>query len=106
MSIRPIDLNGMIQNTQSLSNTHAAEEHRPLVQQEFAQETVNAEVEVAATQVQEQEDSSESALNPDREGAGSEYRGKKRSKNPKKKEKVPDGSVSVKKKHASFDIKI
>ena len=107
MSIRPIDFNGMIQNTQGLSHTQAHEENRPLVQQELVQDAITEEVEVSATQVQEQDDASaESALDADREAQGGSYRGRRRKKNPKKKEKVSDGSVSVKKSHASFDMKI
>ncbi|MBR1628096.1 MAG: hypothetical protein IJ679_02370 [Lachnospiraceae bacterium] len=107
MSIRPIDFNGMIQNTQSLSHSHANEEHRPMLQQDNAQQTIAQEVELSATQVQEQEDAgqSQNALDADREGRGDGYRGNGKKKK-KKKEKVSDGKVSIKAKHMSFDIKI
>ncbi len=106
MSIRPIDFNGMIQNTQNLTQTHASEEQRPFVQQQAAQDIITQEVELSATSVQEQENTAGGALDADREGNGSGYRGRTGKKRAKKKEKVSDGSVSVKKAHASFDISI
>ena len=106
LSIRPIDFNGMIQNTQEVGSTRAQEEHRPLVQQETAMQTAQQEVEVSVTQVHEQGDAAaESELDADN-GNGSGYQGNRRRKRSKKKAKVSDGSVSVKNGHASFDMKI
>ena len=34
MSIRPVDFNGMIQNTQGVTNQKVAEDHKPIVNQE------------------------------------------------------------------------
>lgn len=107
MSIRPIDFNGMMQNTQEVSNTRSTEEHRPVVQQEVVAETIQQEVEVSVTQVHEQGDAAaESELDADGSG-GNEYReGRVRKRPKKKKETVSDGRVSVKNGHQSFDISV
>ncbi len=105
MSLRPIDFNGMMQNTQELSITRANEEHRPIVQQEVAAQIAQQEVEVSISQVHEQGDTAESDLNPD-EGSGNGYQGNRSRKRKKKAEKVPDGTVSIKSGHQSFDMKI
>ena len=49
MDIRPIDFNGMIQNTVEVSNTRVAEEQRPAVQQEFMSMATQQEAEVTNT---------------------------------------------------------
>ena len=107
MSIRPVDFNGMIQNTQEVGNNRANEEHRPVVQQEVVAETIQQEVEVSVTQVHEQGDAAaESELDADGSG-GNEYRQGRARKRPKpKKEKISDGKVSVKNGHQSFDITV
>ncbi len=107
MTIRPVDFNGMIQNTQEVGNTRSQEEHRPLVQQEVTAQTAQQEAEVSVTQVHEQADSAaEGALDADG-GSGTGYSATRRNKTPKKKkEKVSDGSVKIKTGHMSFDIKI
>lgn len=107
MSIRPVDFNGMIQNTQEVGNNRANEEHRPVVQQEVVAETIQQEVEVSVTQVHEQGDAAaESELDADGSG-GNEYRKGRARKRPKpKKEKISDGKVSVKNGHQSFDITV
>ena len=105
MTVRPIDFNGMMQNTQELSISRSNEEHRPIVQQEVAAQIAQQEVEVSVSQVHEQGDTAESDLNPD-EGNGSGYQGSSARKRKKKTEKVSDGTVSIKTGHKSFDMKI
>lgn len=107
MTIRPVDFNGMIQNTQEVGNVRNQEEHRPLVQQEVTAMNSQQEAEVSVSQVHEQGDSAaESALDAEG-GNGSGYNASRTKKRPKKKkEKVSDGLVKVKTGHMSFDTKI
>ena len=108
MSVRPIDFNGMMQNTQEVSVTRTHEEQRPLIQQEIGTIVQENEIEESTRQVHEQDDTgSETALDPDSENsAGYQQRKKKGSKNKKKRARVSDGSVSVKGAHKSFEITI
>lgn len=107
MSIRPIDFNGMVQNTSELSTTKAQDDAKPLVQQDFATTEMKQEAEAVTTTVQEHDNVAEN--DSDAEGGdGTGYEGNKnRKKNPKKKtEKMGDGSVKVKSKHPSFNITV
>ncbi len=107
MSIRPIDLNGMIQNTQEVSKDRSAEQNRPMVQQDFVAIETQNEVELAAEQVHEFENATDGEMDASNgNGQGYERRnGAKGNKN-KKKKKVSDGVVRLKNGVKSFDMKI
>lgn len=106
MSIRPIDLNGMIQNTQEVSQNRATEEQRPMVQQEFTAIETDIEVRLSAEQVNEFENATDSEMDAS-QGNGSGYQARRKaSSNKKKKKKVSDGSVKLKNQRDSFDMKI
>ena len=77
-----------------------------MVQQQVAQEVIAQEVELSASTVQEQENAADGALDADREGYGGGYHGSKKKKKPKKKLKEPDGSVSKKTHHLSFNVTV
>ncbi len=105
MSIRPIDFNGMIQNTQEVSKDRSTEQNRPMVQQDFvAIETAN-EVELAAEQVHEFENATDSEMDASN-GSGEGYQRQSGEKKKKKKKKVSDGVVRLKNSVKSFDMKI
>ena len=107
MSIRPIDFNGMVQNSSELSTTKAQEDHKPLIQQEFATTEMKQEAEVSTTTIREQDNVAENDTDADG-GDGTGYKGNQNRKNqPKKKtEKMGDGSVKVKSKHPHFNMSV
>ncbi len=104
MSIRPIDLNGMIQNTGEVNQLKAAEEVKPELQQMTSQTQFEEQAVEDTTRVTEQEDTAEDSMNPE-EGNGSGYRSYGRGKKKKKKQEIR-GSVKVKKPHGSFDMSV
>ena len=108
MSIRPVDFNGMIQNTVEVSNTRVAEEQRPAVQQEFMSMATQQEAEVTTTVVHEHSNvAEEEASSEGGDGHGYEgNRGRRRSAKNDSKEKLKDGSVRVKTGHPSFNMTI
>lgn len=106
MSIRPIDLNGMIQNTQEVSQNRSNEEHRPMVQQDFvAIETAN-EVQIAAEQVHEFDNATDNGMDAANGNGGTGYSRKEQERKKKKKKTVSDGRVRVKNMPQSFDVTV
>ncbi len=106
MSIRPIDLNGMIQNTQEVSQNRANEESRPMVQQDFvAIETAN-EVQLAAEQVHDFDNATDSEMDAANGNGGGYQRGGQGERKKKKKKTVSDGVVRLKTRRETFDIKV
>jgi hypothetical protein len=107
MSIRPIDFNGMVQNTSELSVTHGQEEQKPVVQQEFVAVEIKHQAETSTTTVKEQENVAENESDAEG-GDGTGYQGNRNRKGNKssKKEKMSDGSVRVKSSHPSFDMSV
>lgn len=108
MTIRPIDFNGMIQNTQEVGQTKSHEDSAPMVQQNVVARDLEEQSELSATQVHEQEDAAaEGELDADREGDGRGYKTTAKKKHKKeKKEKISDGVVRIKSSHQPFDMKI
>ena len=107
MSIRPIDFNGMVQNTSELSVTHTQEEQKPVVQQDFVTVEIKQESEVSTTTIKEQDNVAEN--DSDAEGGdGTGYQANRNKKGSKssRKAKMPDGSVRVKSSHPSFNMTI
>ena len=98
MSIRPVDLSGMIQRTQDIGNIKHAEDSRPVADQ------YNIEVR-QEKQDPEQKDNQEFRYDA-REKGNNSYSGNGKKK---KKHGQPDedeGSVHIKERRTSFDVKI
>ncbi len=108
MSIRPVDFNGMIQNTPEATNQNNQVKDQPAVQQQNIAVTFQRETQEASSRVETRSDAASNGpeINADAGGnEGSEYTpsGKKQKK---KHEVLPDGSVKVKNPHGSFDISV
>ena len=108
MSIRPIDFNGMIQNTTEVSANRASEEHKPVIQQEFANQAVKQGVENQMHSVREKEEAADHPFDFEGGGQGEMYQANRQKKKKKDSGKgiVSDGSVRLKNDHGSFDMKI
>jgi len=107
VSIRPVEFNGMIQNTQEVGNAKTQEDQKPVVQQENTTITLQHEAEQSTHQVQNKDNPSESEHDlMDREGDGRGYEGNQKRREKKKSEPKGDGKVTVKNGHGSFDFKI
>ena len=104
MSIRPIDLNGMIQNTNEVTQVKANEDVKPEMQQMVAQTQFEDQAVENTTRVTEQENIAEDNMNPD-EGSGRGYEASARGGKKKKKKEIP-GRVMVKKPHGSFNATV
>ena len=74
MSIRPIDLNGMIQNTNEVSQVKAREDARPELQQQNLNVQMERQSVEDASRVKEQENVAKDSLNAE-EGDGRGYGG-------------------------------
>lgn len=106
MSIRPIDLNGMIQNTNEVSQVKAREDARPELQQQNLNVQMERQSVEDASRVKEQENVAKDSLNAE-EGDGRGYGGSGKKKQKKKeKEKSSEGFVKKLNKYQSFDVKI
>ena len=108
MSIRPIDFNGMIQNTSEVGANRAAEEHKPVVQQEFANQAVREGVEMNLHSVKEKQEAADHPFDFEGGGQGDMYHADRQKKKKKDGSKgaMSDGSVRLKNDHGSFDMKI
>ena len=108
MSISPINFNGMIQNTNEISNTKANEDQKPMLQQEVLTATVEKKQEQQAKQVNDLYNAKRTEDKYDREGNGKGYEGNKKRKPSKIKqgEKLEgDGKISEKP-TPSFDMRV
>ena len=91
MSIRPVDFNGMIQNTQGVTNQKVAEDHKPIVNQENLAVHLQHEAEEKAHQVsKKQETAKDSKLDPN--GKGSSFQ-EDQKKHREKKEQTERSSL-------------
>ncbi|MDD7327618.1 MAG: hypothetical protein PUG68_07470 [Lachnospiraceae bacterium] len=107
MSIRPVEFNGMIQNTQGASIQKAADDSRPAINQQNMAVTVTKEAEQAQRSVTKKSESAkESALDPNGSNGGALLSDEKRERKQKKKDEDSDGRVIRKGEAVSFDIKI
>ena len=100
MSIRPVDLSGMIQRTQDIGNIKHAEDSRPVADQYNIESDLSHKV-----QDPEQKDNQEFRYDA-REKGNNSYSGNGKKK---KKHGQPDedeGSVHIKERRTSFDVKI
>ncbi len=106
MSIRPVDFNGMIQNTNEISHMKANEDNKAALQQEGIQTIVHRQEENATTTVHDMEDAGHHEYNyKDGKGNGGDS-SQKRRKSKATKDLKKDGKVTLKQEHPSFDIKI
>lgn len=103
MTIRPVDLNGMIQRTQDIGNIKHQEDVKPLVDQQNIQSTVVKEENKLTKQVNHSDNADHEDYRYDaKEKGNSEYQGNGK----KKKKKEEAGKVVVKNQSEGFDIKI
>lgn len=111
MVIRPVEFNGMIQNTSEISKNQTEDNQHPLVQQQNMLSNMQEAVDVKLHQVNGQDNAAENKAKVDEDDSGGngtyEGNGKQDKKNKKQHESfVSDGSVKIKNEHGSFDIKI
>ena len=106
MTIRPVELNGVIQRTQDIGTMKQQEDTKPFVDQQNIQGTVIKEEQRLATQVTEAEKKEQEEFKYDaKEKGNSEYHGNKKKK--KKNEAAPEeGKVILKGQPSGFDMKI
>lgn len=104
MSIRPIDLNGMIQNTNEVSQMKVREDAKPELQQQDLNVEMERQSMENASKVKEQENVAKDSLDAEN-GDGRGYGGNQQKKK-KKKQASSDGFVKKMNGHESFDIKI
>lgn len=106
MDVRPIDMNGMIQNTPEVNNLKARADVQPELQQVNLMQETQEQGAANQERVIEQENVTEDNMNPD-EGNGSGYDG--RGRNKKKKTEVGSvipGRVKKKNPFGSFDMSV
>lgn len=112
MVIRPVDFNGMIQNTEAVSQNKVADDQQPLVQQQNMTAFSEQAVDVKLHQVNGQDNAAENKAKVDEDGSGGNgtYEGNANEHDKKDKKQheffESDGSVKVKNPHGSFDIKV
>lgn len=106
MSIRPIDFNGMIQNSQEVGNIRSHEEARPAVEQQTiaAQNEVSVEEHLSQVNEFENAESGEDKMDAKDGGNGSYQGGSRRRR--QKKEPVREDRVILKGQMERFDITI
>lgn len=106
MAIRPVEFNGMIQNTHEVSASKTHEDNKANLQQQNAQVLVQKEEQNARSTVQQMEESRQHEYDyKDGKGGGGGYDSRGRKKK-KKQQHKSDGCVRIKSEQPSFDIKI
>lgn len=108
MTVRPVHLNGMIQNTQDVSAIRHQENQRPAVEQQHIQIREEQKEQSKAQEVNKKDNADKEQKKYDAKEKGSnEYINQRQKKKKEKKENLPDGSVKIKQTMSSgFDIKI
>lgn len=107
MTVRPVHLNGMIQNTQDVSAIRHQENQRPAVEQQHIQVREQQKEQSKAQEVQKKENVDHQQEKFDAKEKGSNEYLAQRKKKKEKKENLPDGTVKVKMTMSGgFDIKI
>lgn len=111
MTIRPVVLNGMIQQTQDVGNMKHQEDHKPVVQQQNISIQHEKREDQLAHQVQYTEEKENQGYRYDaKEKGNNQYEGddgkKRKRQKESEKEKNKDGKVILKGHGSSFDIKI
>ncbi len=106
MTIRPLEMNGVIQRTQDVGTLKQQEDAKPFVDQQNIQGSVVKEERRLASQVTETEQEEQQEFRYDaKEKGGSEYQGQQK-KRKKKEALAEDGKVIRKGAMAGFDMKI
>ncbi len=105
MTVRPIQFNGMIQNSQDVSSIQQHENNRPAIEQQNIQIEQEKKQEQQSQEVQQKDNVNHEEQKFDAKEKGSnEYSGKKQKKK-KQPQNLPDGTVRVKM-TSGFDIKV
>ena len=104
MSIRPVDLNGMVQRSQDVGTLKQQEDAKPMVDQQNIQTHVGKQGEQKLKQVVHADDANEQEYRYDaKEKGNSQYEQQKNKKRDRKKE---DGKIKTKGMSGGFDIRI
>lgn len=109
MAVRPVEFQGMVQNTQELSQNQATNQHRPMAQQQHINTLNQQAVELSHSQVSETEQGAQGNYDASKGGDGTGYTGnenRKKEEEKEKKQKVSDGTVKKKNIPASFEISV
>lgn len=106
MSIRPVDFNGMIQQTHDVSTMKQNEDNRPLVQQHNIQLQEQQQEERVQNQIQRSDPKREEEYRYDQKKHGDNRYGGNKQKKRKKEDAAGDGKVILKGNSSKFDIKI
>ncbi len=107
MSIRPVDMNGMIQRTQDVGNMKQQEDSKPVVEQYNIEIKQQRQEEQLAHQVHQSEEKENEGYRYDaKEKGNGAYEGDSRKKKGTKKDQKNDGKVVLKGQGTGFDVKI
>lgn len=107
MSIRPVEFNGMIQNTHDASTVKHNQEHRPVLEQQILQSEHVKQEHNMAHKVSRAEEKTNDARRYDAKDKGdNQYDGDGGKKRQKEKKDVKEDKVMLKTEHHSFDVKI
>ncbi len=106
--MRPVEFNGMIQNTAELSMTKVTEDAKTSAMQQNVQATVEKQDKEQKNMVQQMENAQLREMDYENGGDGTGYMGNwnRKKKDKKEEKKSGDGSVTKKTGHQSFDVKI
>lgn len=107
MSIRPIDFNGMIQNSQEAGNVRQHEEVRPMAEQQTITVQIDQTVEEQLNSVNEYENAESGEDKMDaKDGSGNEYQNRRNGKRKRKPGESHEDRVILKGQPERFDITI
>ena len=107
MSIRPVEFNGIIQNSHEISQTRTAEDHKPMLHQANISAEVDKNKDQRMRSVNDPDKSQQQEYRYDRQGNGSGYQGNQGKK--KKDDNMPREDIKsgvILKGTSSFDMKI
>ncbi|MCI8992309.1 MAG: hypothetical protein HFG80_06225 [Eubacterium sp.] len=104
MSIRPVDFNGMIQNTHDVSKNQQQENDKPVVSQQNIEVQIEKNAQTQLQRVRQTDESEKEETRYDAKEKGkNSYSGKKQNR---KKQQQKDDKVTAKNQRYSFDVKI
>lgn len=107
MSVRMVDLHGMIQNTNEVAAIKHQENNKANLQQQNIQNQFAQQIEQASAQVRQLEETQQEEYRyQDGKSGASDYQENKKKKKKKEHEIQKDGKVINKAKQHSFDMKI
>lgn len=108
MTIRPVEFNGMIQNTQEASNLKANEDNKATLQQQNVQVAVTQQEQASQSTVRQMENADHHEYNYEEgaDGTGYDASGRRKKRKPQQKKMTEDGRVIQRGEQPSFDIKI